>query len=1079
MTPGSGRSVSPGRVSDTSKQQLSSSGAVSIRTKNQPYTIEFEIWDKTKIEVLMEDEEFRNQNWIKDYIHEKPVDVIMVRGNKVVENKSPGITLDTKVTTVDCVCYLYSAYFLILIKENFTATLSNVLHKYLKEVKDGSIGFVPKFFKTNFEVGYIYETLNNAGRKIHTIQYGVMEFCRLLKESQVSSVPFSVIHQQGIPVPDIHPFSPDDRKTLTFKEGNKSGKNFATKYYQNSGNYIPNVHCKGNMESEISGDKENLCQRSTEPDKIDLKSEEKIHTSSDGREQTSVKTDIVNTTQTCPKECNENKAISHLVTNEENSVKPKQTSNSLSQGNPVGFNNLCETERCDKSSDSRDIADGKGIGYSNRNGPQVTPNISENNKAGSNFKVTSESISSSQVSVKKNVNDEQYEGKCKRDNDDLVKQEVLADYSSKSQDTKNSSDDKMSTPVNENYAEVTKKDCKMKGNGNEKSNQSNPQKGIQERLCSNKGSYSKSHKDHSTENKVSKAKIETNTSMNLKRENENVKPENDSKFDDQKKRKNYSLSHNLGSQKKLNSGLGNVDDDDDQMFLKMGKKQFNKEPKEKLKKRNCKQMKSKLLQPVLQRADPCGFQRKYFGVVNEKCPEKVILLLGASGSGKTMLINFIANYFMEKKTADEELIHVEPTVPTTEITAYTFCRTLDDVPITIFDTPGLNDASGAEVRDHVQTLKTFLANVSANGYDIHAIGFVAQAHLVRLTSSERLVMSYVSTVFDHSVSDHLITFVTFADNQDSPPVVEAMKNFGVSCRLSLKFNNSALNNSKEENIDDLDRVYWKVCRRNWKKCLKTLSDLSPLSVNAMKAVQNEIYASTVIKSVERDLNAELASFFAYESILSEDTQKACNQIWNLAAIIYHHRLAHDGACGSLDQIVTDFALSACKVQNKNPDDYIHFLSLNRSRPLVVSGIEIIRIMAPLYKEAQRWHGNSDTVFKNITEWSYCYKCKREHSMERDEASWAAKLFKGQSTDIIYLKCTTCRCDGGLHGPSEYKSPFNQNRILQKTLKSLRKTIVEYSLPSFPVPDKIFLKFLNALLNHEHKEFLSLIYQMMK
>ncbi|XP_068220743.1 uncharacterized protein [Palaemon carinicauda] len=520
--------------------------------------------------------------------------------------------------------------------------------------------------------------------------------------------------------------------------------------------------------------------------------------------------------------------------------------------------------------------------------------------------------------------------------------------------------------------------------------------------------------------------------------------------------------------KNLVQGLCN-EDQDEKSYLKIGNQDNHKV-------KTCKekpQMKSTFLEADKTADDMLGFQRKYYGVVNDTSLEKVILLLGASGSGKTTLVNLAANYFKEKKSADEELYHVVTSSPTSEITAYTFCSAPDEIHITIIDTPGLNDTSGAEVRDHIQSLKTFLANASASEFQIHAIGFVAQAYLVRLTSSERLVMDYVSTIFGQGVKDHLITLVTFADNQDNPPVVEAMKNYGVSFKLSLKFNNSALHNNKAEEVDDIDRVYWRICWRNWKKCMKTLRDLSPLSVSTMKAVHSEVFASTILKSTERDLTGNLKTFFGYskeDRISSKEARKVCAEIWNLAAVLQHFRSLNNGLHNSREDILIEFAVEICKAKQIFDKENICFLSLNPDTPLIISGLQVIQTMESLYKQSKSLHTKTNTLSKNVTEWTHCHNCDDDHKMERLSRGILKKL-TGSDKDEVALRCIECSCPGDVHGVSETRSPFHPDIVIEKTYTDLQNVIHQYSIPNFPIPEDWYLKFLNQLLPLEYTDFM--------
>ncbi|XP_042231996.1 uncharacterized protein LOC121872931 isoform X1 [Homarus americanus] len=487
------------------------------------------------------------------------------------------------------------------------------------------------------------------------------------------------------------------------------------------------------------------------------------------------------------------------------------------------------------------------------------------------------------------------------------------------------------------------------------------------------------------------------------------------------------------------------------------------------------------LKPVKEACDGCGMKRKYYGVLSEKKP-KTIILLGASGSGKTTLVNFVANYFSGVKSADGEVVHVvgnsnDVRSRTTSITAYTFCSGANDTPFTIIDTPGLNDSSGAEVRDHIQSLKTFLANAASQNLEVHVIGFVAQAHLVRLTSSERLVMDYVSTLFGQDITEHFVTFVTFSDYQEIPPVVEAMKNYGVKCNLFLKFNNSAISNNKTDEVDDLDRVYWKIGCKSWKKVVKSLENLPALSVNAMKTVQNEMYATTVIETAERNLRAELKAYITYSKGLEhQDKEVICTgeQVWELATVLKCLKSFELSCTLNIVDVLIPFADEVFKENRVNVRIGIWLLSLVPSRNLFEAGLQVLQSMAPLYKHvdenSKKWR---NPTTNQVSEVSHCSVCVGYHKVERVTS-------KRDSTALILYECRECSCNANVHitkladeetSESSQYSSFDVNKLLQHTRKCLTEILSEYSIPGYEVPVDYYLRHISNCTAYNFGELL--------
>ena len=128
------------------------------------------------------------------------------------------------------------------------------------------------------------------------------------------------------------------------------------------------------------------------------------------------------------------------------------------------------------------------------------------------------------------------------------------------------------------------------------------------------------------------------------------------------------------------------------------------------------------------------------------------MIVGATGAGKTTLINAMANYIMgvdwedehRFKLISEETAHDQTMSQTKCITAYTFHKNRSSplpYTLTVIDTPGFGNTGGLE-RDK-QIVKQIKEFFSIPGYEsidqLHGIGFVTQAPLARLTPAQQYV----------------------------------------------------------------------------------------------------------------------------------------------------------------------------------------------------------------------------------------------------------------------------------------------------------------------------------------------------
>ena len=133
---------------------------------------------------------------------------------------------------------------------------------------------------------------------------------------------------------------------------------------------------------------------------------------------------------------------------------------------------------------------------------------------------------------------------------------------------------------------------------------------------------------------------------------------------------------------------------------------------------------------------------------------------------------------------------------------------------------------------------------------MHAIGFVAQAPLVRLTPTQRYVFDSLLALFGNDVVDNILVMATFAD-WNQPPLLAAMKDANIPFCEVLKFNNCALylaNKSSDGDADSdddggealsLHRLYWKMGVKSFDVLFNRLDKLQGKSMKLTSEVLKE------------------------------------------------------------------------------------------------------------------------------------------------------------------------------------------------------------------------------------------------
>ena len=213
-----------------------------------------------------------------------------------------------------------------------------------------------------------------------------------------------------------------------------------------------------------------------------------------------------------------------------------------------------------------------------------------------------------------------------------------------------------------------------------------------------------------------------------------------------------------------------------------------------------------------------GFCKYSIGKSNSNL-EKVLILIGATGAGKSTLINGLVNYLMGVKFEDTfrfEVITDEESgsqahSQTKTITAYKFYFSILNFNLTVIDTPGLGDTGGIERDKHIaKQIITFFEGQIGGGIDVlHVIGLVTQASIPRLTLSRKYIIDTILLNFGKDLVNSIFLLATFADGTE-PHVLDAIKAAKIPFQQCFKFNNSALFSRIDTDGSHFNSMFWKI-----------------------------------------------------------------------------------------------------------------------------------------------------------------------------------------------------------------------------------------------------------------------------
>uniref|UniRef100_A0A8C2A2G9 AIG1-type G domain-containing protein n=1 Tax=Cyprinus carpio TaxID=7962 RepID=A0A8C2A2G9_CYPCA len=188
--------------------------------------------------------------------------------------------------------------------------------------------------------------------------------------------------------------------------------------------------------------------------------------------------------------------------------------------------------------------------------------------------------------------------------------------------------------------------------------------------------------------------------------------------------------------------------------------------------------------------DEYGKVRKWtYRKIDASKPNKIILLVGETGVGKTTIINTMVNYLLNVKFEDEiwyeiteEAARDQSESQTSEITVYEVFPVESPISLTIIDTPGYGDTRGLdkdlEVAENLATLFQSKDGV----HEVDAVCFVTQASKNRLSDRQHYIISSVLSLFGKDIVDNIVFLITHSDGLPPKNAISAIKKAKIPCR---------------------------------------------------------------------------------------------------------------------------------------------------------------------------------------------------------------------------------------------------------------------------------------------------------
>ncbi|XP_060589819.1 uncharacterized protein LOC132745006 isoform X3 [Ruditapes philippinarum] len=257
--------------------------------------------------------------------------------------------------------------------------------------------------------------------------------------------------------------------------------------------------------------------------------------------------------------------------------------------------------------------------------------------------------------------------------------------------------------------------------------------------------------------------------------------------------------------------------------------------------------------------------------------ERTIMLVGATGTGKSTLVDGMVNYILGVNWNDKyrlTLVDLEDEEKDTDAdqavsqTQWITCYTIHPMSgsrlnytLNIIDTPGFGDTRGIdrdkEIIDQIRTL--FSREDDTGVLYIDAVCFLIKAPDARLTPTQMYIFNAIMSLFGQDIENNICMLVTFADGK-RPPVLSALRAAKLPHEQYFPFNNSGLfAENTGDNVSCFSPMFWEMGCKSFQMFFNTLTKMETKSLRQTRDVlsqreQIELTMDNLLPKLDAGLN---------------------------------------------------------------------------------------------------------------------------------------------------------------------------------------------------------------------------------